>query len=312
MTGVGLGDLTYTPQVISNQLIADINNNETQQASLENQISSGSVISKPSDNPALAAQLLTLQASNTRAQQYVSNANTGVGWLQQGTSTVNEVLQTLQSVESAVESVSGEALTGQSSATQAIASQVASSIQQLLGLANTTYDGQPIFAGTALSAYDSNGNYLGASQTPSQTVGPGVVVPIAITGDQIFGPNDASGLLYGAGQTSGTVGVLQQIVNDLTNGNVSAATTTDLSSLQSAMQTVESAGGQLGAWYQSMQTFSSEATATQQALQTQYTNASATNLPQAMTNLTAAQNDFQAALWAVSQVSQTSLVQFLS
>lgn len=312
MTDMAVGQLLYTPQDISNQLIADINTSASQQADLEEEISSGSTVNKPSDNPALAAQLLKLQATNTRAQTYVSNANDGVGWLQQGTSTVNEILQSLQTIESSVESASGEALTGQAAATQAIAAQVASGIQQLLGLANTTYDGQAIFAGTGSSAYDSNGNYIGGSQAPTRTVASGVTVPVAVIGTDVFGPDSASGLLYGAGQTSGTVGVLQQIVNDLNSGNVSAATTTDLANLQTAMKTVEAASGQLGASYQSMQTFSSEATATQQAIQTEYTNAAATNLPQAMTNLTAAQNDFQSALWATAQVSHTSLVQFLS
>jgi flagellar hook-associated protein 3 FlgL len=317
LLGIAPGPLTPTPQVEAQQLVGAITANQAQQATLEQQISSGTVVSQPSDNPTLAAQVITLNASLTRAQQYVANANDGEGWLEQGTATVNQVLQTLQSVEQAVESVSGEALSGQQAAITGIATQVANSLQELLGLANTTYNGQAIFAGTGGSggptvAYDANGNYVGTSTVPSRTVAPGVQVPIAVTGPSIFGSSTSATGLLGTGAGGTAVGVLQQIVNDLNSGNLTAATTTDLNHLQSAMQTVEGAAAQLGAYYQNMQAFTAQATATQQALQTEVGNAQDTNIPEATTQLTEAQQAYQEALWATAQTEQVSLVQFLS
>jgi len=311
------GPLTPTPQVAAQQLVAAISANQAEQATLEQQISSGTVISQPSDNPTLAAQVITLNASLTRAQQYVANANDGEAWLQQGTATVNRVLQTLQSVQQAVESVSGNALSGQKAAITGVATQVANSLQELLGLANTTYNGQAIFAGTggaggSTTAYNADGAYVGNSTVPTRTVAPGVQVAVAITGPQVFGSSTSTSGLLGTGTGGTAVGVLQQIVNDLNSGNLTAVTTTDLQNLQGAMQTVEAAAAALGADYQNMQAFSTQATDTQQALQTEVGNAQNTNIPQATTQLTEAQQAYQEALWATAQTTQASLVQFLS
>lgn len=327
LTGAA-GSLTPTPLTVSQQLVSAIDANQAVQAQLEQQISSGTLVSQPSDNPTLAAQVITLGAGVTRAKQYVANANDGLGWLQQGTSTLNQVMNVLQTVQQAVESVSGNALSGQQSAIHGVATQVAGALQELQGLANTTYDGQAIFAGTGYAgvspttAYDSNGNYVGGATVPSRTVAPGVQVNVAMAGPAIFGTGAnsliATGVAPTQGPSAGTtppVGILQQIVNDLNSNNptkIKAATTTDLGNLQAAMQTVESAAAGLGADYQNMQAFSTQATNTQQALQNELGNAQNVNLAKATTTLTQAQQAYQAALWATAQTEQQSLVQFLS
>lgn len=322
--GISAPALLPTPTTVAQQLIDAIGSSQAQQATLEQQISSGFTVNQPSDNPALAAQVITLNASLTRAQQYVANANDAQGWLRQGNSTVNQALSALQSIQSAVESVSGQALTGQATATQAIADQVAGGLQQLLGLANTTYDGQAIFAGTSAKAYSADGAYLGSAGTPTRTVAPGVTVGVAVPGTTIFGdgnqanpPGSGAGSgttwnILGTGAGGTQTGVIQQIVNDLRAGNLSAATGQDLQHLQQAITQVEGAAGQLGADYQNIQAFTAQATATQQALQTEIGNAQDVNLAQATTQLTQAQQSYQAALWATSQTVQASLVQFLS
>ncbi len=306
--------LVPTPQTIAGQLITNINLDQSQMAALQEQISTGFTVNQPSDNPALAADVMTMNSSLVRAKQYVSNASDAQGWLQQGTGTLNQVMSTLQSITSAVESVSGQALTGQGAAISGIAHQVAAGLQQLLGLANTTYNGQAIFAGTGATtqAYSSSGTYLGNATLPTRTVAPGTQVTVAVAGTTVFGTG-AGGLLSGAGTTTNgpAVGVLQTIVNDLNAGNLTQVMNVDLPNLQKATNVVAGAAATLGAAYQNAQAFSAQASTTQQALQTELGNLQDVNLPKAATQLTEAQNAYQAALWATAQVSQSSLVQFL-
>jgi flagellin-like hook-associated protein FlgL len=156
-------------------------------------------------------------------------------------------------------------------------------------------------------AYDQSGNYVGGGSAPTRTVAPGVQVPVSVTGQQIFGTG-SSGIL-GAG------GILAQIVSDLQTG-----TTASLSNLQatvapaltSAITQATAVAAQMGSNYQSMQTFSQQATNAQQALQTEISGLDGTNVAQATTQLTEDQNSYQSALWATSQLSQDSLVQFLN
>jgi len=311
--------LVPTPLTIAQGLVADIQAAQSQQANLEQQLATGSTINQPSDNPAGAFQVMTLNAAVARAQQYVSNANNGLGWLQEGVSTVNQAISVLQGVAQSVESISGSALSGQQAAITGIADKIRSALQQLTGLSQTQYDGQYIFSGTANTPpFDANGQYQGVNTLPSRTVAPNLTVQIAVTGASVFGSSSTTQPGYTASNLSGSAatgllgsnGLLQQIVNALQANNLSGAESL-LPAVQNALSTMENAAAQLGASYQNMQAFSNQATATQQALQDQLGAVQNVNLPQVTTQLAEAQQAYQQALYAVSQTTQTSLVNFL-
>jgi flagellar hook-associated protein 3 FlgL len=311
--------LVPTPLTIAQGLVTDIQAAQSQQANLEQQLATGSTINQPSDNPAGAFQVMTLNAAVARAQQYVSNANNGLGWLQEGVSTVNQAISVLQGVAQSVESISGSALSGQQAAITGIADKIRSALQQLTGLSQTQYDGQYIFSGTANTPpFDANGQYQGVNTLPSRTVAPNLTVQIAVTGASVFGSSSTTQPGYTASNLSGSAatgllgsnGLLQQIVNALQANNLSGAESL-LPAVQNALSTMENAAAQLGASYQNMQAFSNQATATQQALQDQLGAVQNVNLPQVTTQLAEAQQAYQQALYAVSQTTQTSLVNFL-
>jgi len=305
---LGTGAISYTPAIMANQVITDIDSDEQQQANYEQQLSTGNAINEPSDNPAGTSQLLQLNANLSRSQQYVSNAQDAAGFLSLGNSTMNQVISALQQAQQVAESVSGANLGSQPGALQAMADQVSSIRSSLINLANTTYGGQAIFAGTGnvSQAYDQNGNYVGGGSAPTRTVAPGVQVPIGVTGDQVFG-SGASGLL-------GANGILAQISQDLqtgTSSSINNVETNDLQALNQAISQVSAQAATMGASYQQVQAFSQQASGAQQVLQSQISGIDGTNVAQVTTELTQAQQSFQAALWATSQLSQDSLVQFL-
>lgn len=317
--------IVVTPNLLASTLDAGLSTDQSNLASLEQQIATGNAINVPSDNPAGAASLLQLQASLTRANQYSSNAQDGTGWLTLANSTVGSVLSNLQQVESLVQGISGSSLTGQSTTLKATADQVAAALTNITNLANTTYQGnQPLFAGTGASAYDTNGNYLGAGSAPTRTVAPGTQVPVSLTGPQVFGTGATAVLGNGQGTVPGSsppvatpTGVLQQIVNDLQSAAGGSTTAlkavegTDLTNLQSAISNVESAAGTLGAFQQQMEGFAQHATASVTALTQQLGNVQSTNVAQAITSLQLQQTAYQEALYATSQLSTDSLAKYL-
>jgi hypothetical protein len=64
LTGAA-GSLTPTPFTISQQLVSAISANESIQAQLEQQISSGTLVNQPSDNPTLAGRSSTWPTPTT-------------------------------------------------------------------------------------------------------------------------------------------------------------------------------------------------------------------------------------------------------
>jgi flagellar hook-associated protein 3 FlgL len=306
---MGTGAISYTPTIMADQMISGLTGDEAQQATLEEQLSTGDTINQPSDNPAGAADLLQLNGSLARAQQYASNAADGSAWLSLGNSTMNQILSSLQQVQQTVLSVSSATLSNEPGELQSLAAQVTAARTDLINLANTTYGGQAIFSGTGnvTEAYDQNGNYVGGGSAPTRTVAPGVQLSVGVTGDQVFG-SGSTGLL-------GSTGVLAQIAQGLQTGTTASLGNvegSDAQALSSAITQVTSVAAQMGADYQSMQTFATQAASTQQTLQGEISGIDSTNVAQVSTQLTEAQNSYQSALWATSQLSQDSLVQFLS
>jgi flagellar hook-associated protein 3 FlgL len=312
MSGTFMPSIQLTPSVMSNEMISNLNNDETSIAQLQEQLSTGNVVNQPSDNPALAANIMQINSALSRANTYSNNASDGLGWLQTGNSTMNEIMSTLQSVRQDVLSVSSASLSGSQSGLQALADQVNQAQQTLLNLANTTYNGQAIFAGTGnvSTAFDSSGTYVGGGAAPSRTVAPGTQIAVSVTGNNVFG-SGTTGLLS---TTPGSLGVLAQLSQDIgtgTQASLAAANGPDLQNLDNAISAVENQAAQLGAQYQQMQTMQSQATSTQAALKTELSGIQSVNLPQAMTNLTQQQNSYQTALWATANLMQPSLASFL-
>jgi len=317
--------ILLSPSVLESSMINNLNTDQTALATVENQLSSGNAVTQPSDNPAGAANILQLQGSLTRANQYASNAANGVSWLSLGNSTVNSVLNVLQSLQSTVEGLSGNSLTGGSATITATQTAATGALNQLLNLANTTEaGGQPIFAGTGggSAAYNADGAYLGNNTAPTRTVAPGTQVAIATTGPQIFGDSTTTAGLLGTGSGGTAVGVLQQIVNDL--GTAASATTTsartaaisqvtgaDLQNLNTAITTVENAAGALGTNEQTVQSFSVQATNSATSILGELSSVQDTNVAQATTNLQLEQDAYQSALYATSQLSTDALVKYL-
>ncbi len=317
---INLSAITYTPQVISSQLTQSLTASESQQATLEQQLATGNLVNQPSDNPTATSSLMQLNSSLARAKQYATNAADGLGWLSLANSTVNSVMSNLQQARQLVLSISGSALSGQQAAITGIGDQLDSIRNQVINLANTQYGGQAIFAGTKQVnvAYDNSstatsGTFLGGGSAQTRSVAPGVKVPVSVTGDKVFGA-DPTGLLSPLSNAAGSPpagGVLATLVADVQGGNLQKAETTDLSSLDAAIQTVSNAAANLGAQYQQMQGFATQATNTQTALQGQISAIDGVNIAQASTQLTQAQQTFQSGLWATAQIESHSLVQYL-
>jgi flagellar hook-associated protein 3 FlgL len=310
MTNVnGIAPVVITPSILAASLGRSLSADQASMATLENQVATGRAVAKPSDNPAQASNILLLQSALTRAKQYASNAQDGVGWLTLGNGTMNSIMNVLQRVQSALVGLTGDVTAGTAGVTTGVATTVSDARQELINLANTQYAGQAIFAGTGTPriAYNATGTYVGAGVAPTRTVAPGTRVAVAVTGPEVFGPTGATSLL-------GKTGILATIAAQITSGTVAQinkAATTGLAALQSAMANVEAQAGRLGADQQSMEGFASQATASVAALSTELQGAQDVTLGEATTNLQALQTSYQAALYVLSQVHTDSLLQYL-
>ncbi|HET9732173.1 MAG TPA: hypothetical protein VFP54_05810 [Acidimicrobiales bacterium] len=301
MTIIG-GTTRVTPGIVSDQVQASLASNQLSIAQLEEQISSGQAISKPSDSPVGVVQAMSTQAALSRGQQYVANAQDGLGWLGAANTALSSSVTQLDQIRNIA--LQAGSATSQPATYADLAQQVQGIRQELLSAANTTYLNRPVFAGTASTtqAYDSSGNYLGSGNAPTRTVAPGTSLPVSVTAP------------FGSGANS-VFAAVDKIISDLKSGtpaSIANVTGGDLSSLDTAISTLSTAAGQVGETYQQMQYLSDQAVAANQTLSTQLSSLQDVNLAQAASQLQMQQNSYQAALWAASKVIQNSLLQYLA
>jgi flagellar hook-associated protein 3 FlgL len=269
-------------------------------ANLQNQLSSGQQINKPSDDPTGTVRALQLRGDLKRSAQYASNASDALGFMTAADSAYQQATKIVQSARTLV--VQGlNAGASDSASAAALADQVDALRSSLISVANASYNGRPVFGGTTAGAvaYDPSGTYVGDGGSVTRSVAPNTTVAISQTGTDAFGPpgNDLFALL----------------------DNVSAALRTDPSSLSSALTQFDGAIDRLGgaqaregATYQQVQAASSQLSTTDVALKTELSSVQDIDLAQVAVQMTTASTTYQAALQTTANIRQLSLLQFLS
>jgi flagellar hook-associated protein 3 FlgL len=295
-----------TPAMSSATILADINTDQNQMATTEEQLSSGKSINQPSDNPFGASQAVALNSDLANLTTYTNNVTDGTAWSQAAGSAVTNITQMVQRVqELVVQASNGTQSASDLSDDAAEVNQLTDAIKQE---ANTQYDGQYIFSGTATSTAPyttaTGDAFQGNTAAVSRTIGPGSSVQVNA---------DLSGLLNGTGgaATGGLIGTLRTISSDMTSDNQ-----TDLSSqlttLQSGLDSLTQTSTTIGATQDQLQLAQTRITSLQNSDTTELSNDEDANMATTMTTYSNEQAAYTAALRAGADIVQQSLMDFLS
>ena len=157
---------------MQNLMVGELNANQTQINQLQTEISTGYQFQLPSQNPQAAMQVEGIQSLLERKTQMQTNISTTQSSLSQTDSTLSSVSNLLTSVQSAALSVVGATATP--SQRQAVVEQIDSTVQQLVSLGNTQFNGQQLFGGTDTTtppfSIDAAGNVVySGNSTPTET-----------------------------------------------------------------------------------------------------------------------------------------------
>ena len=163
----------------------------------EQQMASGLSVNVPSDNPAAAAVLVQNADQASETDQFQRSIGSIQGEIQNADSTLNSVITSLQqAISLGVEGANG---TVNAADRGAVATQVRGIQSQLVSLANLTYQGNYVFAGTETQTtpyvLDPNSlsgvAYKGNSGVNSVSLGNHFTLQTNLPGSQLFsGSND--------------------------------------------------------------------------------------------------------------------------
>jgi len=295
--------IRVNPNVAPDLLAAIALDRQAQTNALQ-EISTGRQVNQLSDNPAAAADVVFSHIQSGEDDQFLQNASDLSSQLQTADSTLSSVVTAVtQAISIGIQGANG---TLNDANRQAVAQEVSGILTQVLSLANQTYQGNYLFAGTAattqpfvLDPTQPNGvKYNGNTNVNSIAVSPGNSLPINVPGSQIF-TNPGGDLL---GSLNALITALQ------TNTNIGGAVT-NLEQAFSQLNTQRVFYGNALQQLQSVQTFLNS-----DKLQTsaQENSLVGVDLAAASTNLAQSTTATNAILAATNQILTTmNLLDFL-
>jgi flagellar hook-associated protein 3 FlgL len=138
--------MRITTKELQRNMLYVINNRYSDLADLQNQMSTGKRLQRPSDDPVDVANTLKLQTKSTELQQFKKNINDGLAFMgvtETAMESMNTLLQRVRelSIEAASDTLSADERSY-------INDETAQLFKQCIALVNTQYKGDYIFNGT--------------------------------------------------------------------------------------------------------------------------------------------------------------------
>jgi flagellar hook-associated protein 3 FlgL len=218
------------PNYVSN-LTASLDQSTSEEDMLTSELSGGLRVASLSDDPVAVAQSTLLGSSIAQDDTFVQTASGESSRMQVADSTLGEVVTQVTSALSTA--VGGNNGTLNASDIASVAQSLSGIRDQVLSLANTSYQGQYLFGGSQGSTppftLDTTTNpatatYTGDNKLQYVETPNGQKIQINLPGSSVFGV---------AG--SGVLGALNQLISDFSGGAATATITADTSALTTAL-----------------------------------------------------------------------------
>lgn len=301
-------NLRITPQIIVANATASAQQETSQLATLQQQISTGLRILQPSDDPLAAMQVSAEQTYNNQLDTYQQNVADAQAKLNTSVSTLTQVSNLLAQAKDIA--LQGSNSTNSTTAFQAMGTQVSSILNEVIQLANTQQNGEYIYGGTDSQAQPFAVNaqgqvvYSGSAASMSEPIGRGQQVQTLYPGSQVFQSPDVF-------QTLATLRDNLNNVNNLPLNSQVASIQQSLQALDDANTGVLNTVGQQSASLQNLQGIDQHIQNVQLQTKQQIGNLQDSDLSQLVIGLQEQQNALQATLYSASRVMSLSLLNFL-
>jgi flagellar hook-associated protein 3 FlgL len=299
--------MRITQRAVVQTSLRGLNSNLQAYNKLQQQLTSGKTISRPSDSPTGTNTSLITRQSMAGNDQYARNISDGQTFLDSTDSAIQDMLTQVRRVRDlTVQALNGGAQSDSSQ--QAIATEVSGIRQSMLGQANQVVQGRPLFGGVTAGnrAYDDSGAYIGVGGTGGVAVQPLTrrvsdveTLRVDITGAEAFG-DPASG--------KDLFSVVNSVVAHVAD---TTALSDDLKDLDGAINGLLAAAADVGTRSSRMQTAATVNSSQALSLKTQLSTTEDVDLPKTIMEMQMQQNGYQAALQVTSQVIQPTLLDFL-
>ena len=283
-------------------LSSALDQTQATQQQLSTELSSGLGVTSIGQNPVVAAQNSQLLNQIGVEDSFTQSSNLAQGMLNVTDSALGSVVTQLNEAISL--GAQGSNGTLNASQLQAVSNQLAGIRDEVLSLANTSYQGQYVFGGSqtssppftlSTSTSPATVTYNGDSIVNQLQTPDGQPIALNIPGNQIF-----------TSSTANVLGALNTIIADFANGN-SGAGTADTAALNSALNFVSQQRVTLDNSISRLTTATSAASAQTTQLTTVQTNLIQADIPAVSTQLSLVKSQQTALINVIAALGSGSL-----
>jgi flagellar hook-associated protein 3 FlgL len=297
--------MRISSNTVSENIVAQIQQLNEQQAKLQNQVSTGQRIFQPEDDPAAVGRVLQYQSQQRQNSQYQLNAGRALE-ISQASYSGLQSMKTVSDRANQIATLGSGALNPAQS--QAYGSEVNQLIEQALQVGNSRFQNDYLFAGTAVdnppyvATRDAQGNITGVTYAGNAGQSQ---IPLSETAT--ISPNTS-----GATNT-GLRDFINQLVSlrdALTAGNPAGVTATQ-ASLVGSEDMLVSAIAQHGGIQTRIEANQDQQKDLSTNLEKLVSGETDADLPSTIVKLTQTQTAYQAALQSAANIMRVSLLDYI-
>lgn len=271
---------------------------------VQSQLATGTRMRAPSDDPSGAGRALALRASTRAREQEVRNASDAQSWLDLADSQLQAAVERLQRARELA--VRGSNSLGPEERS-AIAVEMASIRDELVGIANATHRGRPLFSGysdeEAVAEVGGVWTYGGDDGAITRRVGESEVVRVNVTAAEAFGF---------AGPDGDVFTMLDELVTALEGApDPSATLAAGIGRIDTARHTIGDAQARIGTASNRVESARARADDALLAIRSQLSDVEDVDIAEAIMELQTQEMAYTATLEALARALPPSLAAFL-
>ena len=294
--------MRITMRTLYDGALTDLTAAQQRLSTLQNKLTTGKELQKPSDDPAAMSRALAIREDVTRTTQFIRNVDAGVARLGATEAALGSLTEITQRARELAISAGNDTISN--TQRQQIAQEVAGLLEETITLSNTKFAGQFLFAGhksttapfTPVGAPPTAVTYNGDSGAVDRSISIGVRVTVNVPGDQVFGP---------------AFQALIDLRDDLLTGDANAIRLTDVAALDGVLDSTLTARGGLGATANRLELTGGRLDDSEIASRQQLAEIEDVDIIGAIVDMNAQQATLEAAMRTMASSVQVSLLDFL-
>jgi flagellar hook-associated protein 3 FlgL len=298
--------MRVTQSMLANNMLRNLSNSYERLGKYQEQLTTGKKITRPSDDPVVAMKGIAYREDLARVKQYQRNIGEVHNWIDSADDALDKVGLALQRVQELVVQASTDTATSEDR--KKIADEIDQIQKQIVDVANTKVGGKYIFNGadTINPLFVGYPGETGFAVNGNQSdvlieVFDGITLDVNIDGKSLFGD-----------QTTGIIGMLNDLKTDLNDPNSTGKTISGyLSQVEAQQDALLSARSELGAKQNRVEMMENRLS-TQEAITTKVmSNNEDIDYEKTITELISQESVHRAALSVGARIIQPTLVDFL-